>query len=231
MILFVSQSLGSFVSPTCASKSLSQLGGSHGSLPSTVYCRAGRTNLLLSEFWGIKTFFFGPLSQRTLCEAARTGAAVATVVMRSSDPTYQTVPWTWKLVGMGSPSGSPPPPHPRHGATGILQTHSLLVIEKSSLMLQIRRSLPVTCSHKLLYFSFWALTTSVIKQGCNELFTASSQLEHKSHHSSNCVSLFWGCIPSAWQSAWHILVFSTYMLSKQTHCLKTTDWSERIGKS
>ena len=112
MILFVSQSLGSFVSPTCASKSLSQLGGSHGSLPSTVYCRAGRTNLLLSEFWGIKTFFFGPLSQRTLCEAARTGAAVATVVMRSSDPTYQTVPWTWKLVGMGSPSGSPPHPTP-----------------------------------------------------------------------------------------------------------------------
>ena len=61
MILFVSQSLGSFVSPTCASKSLSQLGGSHGSLPSTVYCRAGRTNLLLSEFWGIKPSFLALL--------------------------------------------------------------------------------------------------------------------------------------------------------------------------
>ena len=50
MILFASQSLCSFIDPICASKSLSQLGGSHGSLPTTAYCRAGRTNLLLSEF-------------------------------------------------------------------------------------------------------------------------------------------------------------------------------------
>lgn len=188
MILSASQGLGSFIAPTCASKSLSQLGGSHGSLPTTAYCRAGRTNLLLSEFWGIKPWGFGPLIHWTLYEAARTGAAVARVVMRSSDLTYQNVPWTWELVGLRSPTRGPTP-MPPHGAAGILQTHSLLFIEKSSLMLSIRRSLPVTCSHKLLYFSFWALTTSVIKQGCNELFTASSQLEHKSHHSRNCASL------------------------------------------
>ena len=61
MILFASQSLCSFIDPICASKSLSQLGGSHGSLPTTAYCRAGRTNLLLSEFWGIKPCFLALL--------------------------------------------------------------------------------------------------------------------------------------------------------------------------
>lgn len=33
------------------------------------------------------------------------------------------------------------------------------------------------------------------------------------------------------RSAWHILVFSKCMLSKQMHRLKTTDCSERLGKS
>lgn len=147
MTLLVSQSLGSFSPPTCASKSLSQLGASHGSLPTTVFCRAGRINWLLSESWGIKLAFLALSLRWPTWEAARLGAALARAAMRSFDPTHQTVPRFWELVGLRSPTGRPP--KEPWGSWKHSHCYPLRSLEKSSLMLWISWGLPVTSSHEL----------------------------------------------------------------------------------